>query len=141
MAEVLTASFARFLPGRLSQLPFARHLLGYNQRESLLAREPDIWDFFVEQNLRLSMRALAARALLIHRLDLRPILSAIKQRVLIVCGDRDPLVGKTCEMELMQGLPSTARAEIENCGHFPHLTHPEVLAEVVGHFLTPQACG
>lgn len=134
-AEVLAAAFARFLPGRLAHWPFVRHILARNQRESLLAREPNVWDFFVEQHFRIPLSALAARALLIHRLDLRRILPAIRQPTLMVCGDRDPLVGKTCEEELKHGLPTVARAEIENCGHLPQLTHPEVLAEVVRQFL------
>jgi pimeloyl-ACP methyl ester carboxylesterase len=58
----------------------------------------------------------------------------------LVCGDRDALVGKACAQELKQGLPFVARAEIEQCGHYPHLTHPEVLSEVVRQLLLPN-CG
>lgn len=134
-AEVLAASFARFLPGRMAHLPYARQVLAHSQRAPFEDREPEVWDFFVAQNLRIPLRAFAARALLIHRLDLRPILPTIKQPVLMVCGDRDPLVGKACEAELKQGLPLVARAEIENCGHLPQLTHPEVTAEVVRQWL------
>jgi pimeloyl-ACP methyl ester carboxylesterase len=136
-AEVLAASFARFLPGRLGHLPLVTRILEHNQRAPFLARAPEVWEFFVEQSLRVPLRAFAARALLIHRLDLRPILPAIAQPVLMVCGDRDPLVSKACEAELMQGLPRVARAEIEQCGHVPQFTHPEVLAEVVRQFLLP----
>jgi pimeloyl-ACP methyl ester carboxylesterase len=139
-AEVLAASFARFFPGRLAHLPFARQVLEHNQRAPFEDREPDVWDFFVAQNLRIPLRAFAARVLLIHRLDLRPILPTIKQPMLMVCGDRDPLVGKACEAELKQGLPVVSRAEIENCGHMPQLTHPEVMAEVVRQYLLP-VCG
>ncbi len=140
-AEVLAASFARFLPGRLAHWPLARKIVEHHQRDALQGREPAVWRFFVEQHLKMPLRALAARALLIHRLDLRSILPALTQPILMVCGDRDPLVGKTCEQELKQGLPLVARAEIENCGHLPQLTHPEVLAEVVQQFLLPTACG
>ena len=134
-AEVFAASFARFLPGRLIHLPFVRQVLEHENREPFREREPDVWDFFLAQNLSIPLSAFAARALLIHRLDLRPILPTIAQPMLMVCGDHDPLVGKTCEAELKRGLPMVARAEIEHCGHLPHLTHPEVLAEVVRQFL------
>jgi pimeloyl-ACP methyl ester carboxylesterase len=134
-AEVLAASFARFLPGRLGHLPFVRRVLEHNAGAEFGQREPDVWDFFVAQNLKIPLRTFAARALMIHRLDLRPLLPTIQQPVLLVCGDRDRLVGKTCEQELNQGLPKAARAEIEACGHLPQLTHPEVLAEVVRQFL------
>jgi pimeloyl-ACP methyl ester carboxylesterase len=38
---------------------------------------------------------------------------------------------------LRRGLPHVRRVEIAGCGHFPHLTHPEVLAELLHQFLTP----
>ena len=57
--------------------------------------------------------------------------------MLLICGDRDPLVGKQCEKELQEGLPLASRAEVENCGHLPHFSHPEVLAELVLRYLTP----
>ena len=139
-AEVLLASCGRFWPGRLAQVPLVRRILYRNHHEPFLACEPAVWDFFLERHLRVPLRAFASRVLMVHRADLRPILPAIGQPVLLVCGDRDPLVDKTCEAELKQGLRLAARAEIEQCGHQPHLTHPEVLAEVVRQFLLP-ACG
>lgn len=136
-AEVMAASFCRFMPGRVAHLPLVRQVLERGHRAAFADREPAVWDFFVEENLRIPLRAFASRALLMHRIDLRPLLPAIQQPVLMVCGDRDPLVGKACEAELKQGLPMAARAEIENCGHLPQLTHPEVLAEVVRQWLVP----
>lgn len=129
--EVLAASFCRYLPGRTAHLPLALPVLERVQRPSFHGREPAVWDFFVRESLHIPLCALAARALETHHLDLRPILPTIQQPVLMICGDRDPLVGKTCEAELRQGLPNVARAEIENCGHMPQLTHPEVLAEII----------
>jgi len=140
-AEVLAASFARFWPGNLGDLPLVERVLSMKAEAEFAGREPEVWRFFVEQNLTIPLQAFALRALMIHRLDLRPILPTIRHPVMLVCGDRDTLVGKECERELMNGLPTAARAEIENCGHVPQFTHPEVLAEVVRHFLAPAACG
>lgn len=81
------------------------------------------------------MQAVARRALILDQTDLRPLLPTIRRHVLLVCGDRDGLVGKECEQELLAGLPSVARAELENCGHVPQFSHPEVLAELVGQYL------
>jgi len=75
---------------------------------------------------------------LLHRIDVRPLLGEIRQPVLLVCGDRDPLVGRACEEVLLRGLPSAGRVELSRCGHFPYLTHPDLLAAVVGDFLTPR---
>lgn len=139
-AELLAASFARFLPGRLGHLPFTRQILEYGQRDWFQVREPEVLDFFIQHHLRTPVRALATWMLMLHKLDLRPILPAIRQPVLMVCGDHDTLIGKARDEELKQCLPMAARAEIEKCGHVPQLTHPEVLAEVVRQFLLP-ACG
>ena len=86
------------------------------------------------------MAAVAHGALLLHRLDLRPILAGIRQPVLLVCGDGDPLVSRSCEEDLLTGLPNVRRVELCRCGHNPLFTHPEVLAEVVRGFLTPPPC-
>jgi pimeloyl-ACP methyl ester carboxylesterase len=59
----------------------------------------------------------------------------IHQPVLLVCGEHDPLVGRECEEVLQRSLPNTCRAELEECGHLPMFSHPEVLAEVVRRFL------
>jgi pimeloyl-ACP methyl ester carboxylesterase len=140
-SEVFFASWGRFWPGRLKHLPLLRRIIEKNHREPFREREPDVWDFFIERHCRVPLRAFASRVLMLHRLDLRPILPAIHQSVLLVCGDRDPLVSKACAQELKQGLPFVAGAEIEQCGHQPHLTHPEVLVEIVRQFLLPRACG
>ncbi len=134
--EVLTASFGRFLPGRLDHVPLMRTIIEKNHREPFLAREPEVWDDFLARQCAVPIRTFAYRALMVHRTDLRPILPTIQIPTLVVCGDRDPLVGQASEMELLTGLKHVARAEIEECGHQAHLTHPEVLAEVLQQFLS-----
>jgi pimeloyl-ACP methyl ester carboxylesterase len=137
-AEVLLASFASHWPGRLGRLPLVRPILE-RYHEDFLEREPAVWDFFVSQTLACPLRAMATRVLMVHRLDLRPLLPAIQQPLLLMCGDRDPVVGKQCERELQEGLRFAARAEIENAGHTAHLTHPEVVCEAVLEWLGMRA--
>lgn len=136
-AEVLLASWARWWPGSMARLPFRDAILHMNHEAPFFRCEPENWQFFLQRSAAPPMAAVAQRALILHRLDLRPILPTIDKPVLIACGDHDPLVGKGCERELLEGLPHVARAEIENCGHLPHFSHPEVLAELVLRFLTP----
>jgi pimeloyl-ACP methyl ester carboxylesterase len=100
---------------------------------------PEVWSFFLEQNGSPPIAAVARRALILHRLDLRPLLAEVRQPVLLVCGESDPLVGKDCEETLLRGLPNAGRVELPGCGHFPYLTHADVLAEVVRGFLTPRS--
>jgi pimeloyl-ACP methyl ester carboxylesterase len=140
-AEVFCASWGRFVPGRLASLPFFERVLSKNQREPFLAREPEVWDHFVERQGRTPIRAFCSRALLMHQTDLRPLLPSIPVPLLLACGERDTIVGRSCTQDLMRGLPFAAHAEIEACGHQAHLSHPEVLAEITRQFLLPATCG
>jgi pimeloyl-ACP methyl ester carboxylesterase len=106
----------------------------------LAGREPEVWQYLLTRWGQPTFRAMSHRALMLHDLDLRPILPEIHQPVLLVCGDCDPLVSKACEQELLQGLPNAGRVELSGCGHNPIFSHPEVLAEVVSRFLTPPTC-
>ena len=133
--EILLAAWARFWPWKLEKLPLRQLVLRETQAEPFEGREPAAWPYFLQRHGSAPMAAVAHRALMLNQLDLRPILPQIQQPVLLICGDRDPLVDKECERELLAGLPRVARAEIEHCGHLPQFTHPEALAEIVRKFL------
>ena len=133
--ELMIAAWARWWPGNLDHLPLRRQLFRAALEPSFDRREPDVWQYYLDHDGRQPIAAVAHRARLLHRVDLRPLLREIRQPVLLVCGDRDPLVGQSCEYDLMRGLPNVARAEIDQCGHLPHYTHPEVLSEVIRRFL------
>jgi pimeloyl-ACP methyl ester carboxylesterase len=135
-AEVLLASLARWWPGRLEQLPLRRFLLDHTLKASFAGREPEVWRYYLRHDGLQPVTSVARRALLVHQTDLRPLLPEIRQPVLLICGERDPVVFKACEQDLLRGLPNVARAEIEECGHLPQYTHPEVLSEVVRRFLS-----
>jgi 3-oxoadipate enol-lactonase len=136
-AERLLADLSRYWSGTMAELPFRTAVLRRSHQGAFAAREPEAWDFYLSQTGGNPIAAVARRALLMHRLDLRPLLSRVQQPVLMVCGDCDPLVGKSCEKALVTGLPHVRRVELVGCGHFPHFTHPEVLAELIREFLTP----
>jgi pimeloyl-ACP methyl ester carboxylesterase len=140
-AERLLAGMARWWPGSMRHLPLHTAVLRRGHAGQFATCPPDVWPFFLEQNGIAPIAAVARRALLLHRLDLRPLLPALRQPVLLVCGEHDPLVGKDCEEALLAGLPNAGRVELQGCGHFPYLTHPDVLATIVQGFLTPPARG
>ncbi|MCI0378021.1 MAG: alpha/beta hydrolase [Gemmataceae bacterium] len=135
-AEIPLASFGRYWPWHMSALPLRAQVLALSHHGPFRERGPEFWHYFLERCGAPPMAAVAYRARLLHRVDLRPILGAIQQPVLLVVGDKDPLVGKQCEQELLHGLRHGARAEIENCGHLPQFSHPEVLAELVQRYLS-----
>lgn len=134
-AEILLAGFARYWNGTMKSLPLRRAALTRSHGEPFAEREKDVWEYFLTRWGSQPISATAYRALLVHRLDLRPLLHAIRQPVLLVCGDRDPLVRIECEEELLRGLPNAVRVELTGCGHNPQFTHPETLAQVVRRFL------
>jgi pimeloyl-ACP methyl ester carboxylesterase len=139
-AAALLASFARYVPGRQVEIPFREAILRRVHHGPFAGREPGLWSYLVNRWGLPPFAAMGRMSLLLHRLDLRPLLPEIRQPVLIICGDRDPMVGKECEEELLHGLPNAGRVELSGCGHNPIYSHPEVLAEMVRRFLTPPPC-
>ena len=138
--ELFLARLACYLPGRHRAMPLRAAMLERVPRAPFAGRDPEAWEYLVLRWGLTPFRALGRLALMLHRLDLRPILPEIRQPVRLVCGDCDPLVGRACEEELLGGLPSAGRVELNGCGHNPLFSHPEVLAEVVRRFLTPPGC-
>ncbi len=135
--ERLLALCARHWPGQMRSFPLRRTLMLHRQNAPFAARPADDREYLLECTGQASICAVMRRALIMDALDLRPLLPGIRRPVLIVCGDSDHLIGKDREAELLDGLPEVRRVEITGCAHFPYLTHPEILADVVRHFLTP----
>jgi pimeloyl-ACP methyl ester carboxylesterase len=121
----------------MNHLPFFKWLQYHAHFGPFAARPPEVWSYYLDDDRPIA--AVATHALLLHATDLRPILGTIRQPVLVVCGDCDPLVSRQCEEVLLEGLPNAGRVEIDHCGHLPYLSHPEALADVVRGFLTPPA--
>jgi pimeloyl-ACP methyl ester carboxylesterase len=133
--EVLLARLARYWPGTVGQLPLWMPIIQQQHAAEFAGLEPSRWDFYLAHNAAVRNAAVAHRSLWLHATDLRPILPQIRQRILLICGDRDRIVGRACAEDLLRGLPNAARAEIEGCGHLPQFTHPEVYAEIIEQFL------
>jgi pimeloyl-ACP methyl ester carboxylesterase len=138
--EVLLGHWVRYCPGRISDVPGFGALAHRRSAELFQARPAGELEHFCAAEGRPWLRTFATRALLMHQTDLRPLLPRILQPVLLVHGDHDGHVGRAYQDELKRGLPNAALAEIEGCGHYPQLTHPEVFSEIVQQFLTPAVC-
>jgi pimeloyl-ACP methyl ester carboxylesterase len=137
LGEHLPARIARYWPGTMRHLPGRTAILRWFHFAPFASRPSEIWEYFLQRSNLPPIAAVTHRALMIHRLDLRSILPEVRQPVLLVCGDHDPLVGPACEEALLHGLPNAGRAKISGCGHNPIFSHPEILAEVTRQFLTP----
>ncbi len=138
-AERLLASLARWWNGPMRYLPLRNWIMHTTVRGAFAQCEPALWDFYVHRSGEMPMPAVAHRALILDQVDVRRILPSIRQKVLLVCGDADPLVNQQCETELLMGLPNVSRVELTRCGHMAIFTHAAVLAELIGEFLTAQS--
>jgi pimeloyl-ACP methyl ester carboxylesterase len=132
------AQDARFWPWWFGDWPeiYAR-VMRRVERPTLAALPREVADYFLEVGGRTPIRASALRSLAIARTDLRPLLPTIRTPVLLLTGERDPLVGPACCEELERGLPDVRRVEFPGCGHYPQYTHPGEMARAVAAFLTP----
>lgn len=134
--EVLLASLARYWPWPLGNLPLRVKVLEYAHRAPFRAAPPECWTYFVERQGTAPMSAVARRALVLHQLDLRRLLPAIQQPIMMICGEYDHLVDKNCEQALLEGLPHVERVELAGCGHMPQFSHPAAMAEATRGFLS-----
>ena len=139
-AEILVARLARHWQAPMRVLPFGEVVLRRNHFAIFASRPPEVWRFFLERYGSTPIAAVAHRACLIHPLDLRPILPAIQQPILLVTGDADPIVHAASAEELRKGLPNAMHVELQDCGHHALFTHPAELAELIRQFLSPPEC-
>ena len=136
-AELWLAFAGRFLPGEMASVPLREKVLLKTAGPTFKEMFPDIWNHFLKCSGRARLSAFAHQAYMLHQLDLRPILPAIRQPVLIIYGDQDRVVPHRHVEMLQQGLPNAGCVGIEGCGHVPSYTHPELYAELIRRFLTP----
>ena len=84
---------------------------------------------------------MAHRIALLTGLDLRPILPAIPTEILLVQGNEDRIVPRRDFEVLKAALPKAEAAILPTVGHQPHMTHAEVLAQLIHQWLLPCAEG
>jgi pimeloyl-ACP methyl ester carboxylesterase len=125
---------ARYWPGRFRDVPFLELVLRRMERTALDVSE-EVRRFYHDNHGLTPIRAAAIRALLLHRLDLRPKLPHIRPPVLMIGGDRDRIVPRRYEAEVENGLPDVRRVEFRECGHYPQYTHPGPTADAIRGFL------
>ncbi len=129
---------ARYWPGWFGSWPgIYGEVMARVERPTRELLSPEMNRWFLKCGGRTPLRAAALRTLTIGTTDLRGLLPGIRTPILLVGGDRDPLVSRSREAELEAGLPDVRRVEFAPCGHYPHFTHPAALAEEISRFCTP----
>ncbi len=136
-AEHLALFIGRRVPGTASRLPLREAILAYNSKMDFPWIIEDRWPFYLEENGRTPIRALAHRSALLARLDLRPCLARIQAEILLVQGKDDRIVPHRYFEELRAALPCSQSVVMPTVGHIPHITHSEPLARLIGEWLMP----
>ncbi len=134
--EQSLARWGRLLPGWFADYPLLHRQTMRLLDPATPERLPqEVAAAYVRHNARTPFAAAARRALTIAQTDLRPLLPAIRQPVLLLSGDCDRLVPRSCWQELAAGLPHLTTAELSGCGHYPQYTHPVEMARHIEQFL------
>jgi pimeloyl-ACP methyl ester carboxylesterase len=133
--ERLAAQVARYLPGPTAWIPFVSVGCRFMEYHNFQGLPHERWRFYLDCWTQDSIASLCRKALLLDQLDLRPLLPGIRQPILRITGDRDLIVSRAVEARL-DPLPNARKVEFRACGHMPCHTHPELLAESIGEFLS-----
>jgi pimeloyl-ACP methyl ester carboxylesterase len=124
----------RYWPWRMGQLPIRNTVMKKLEIHQFEGCPPEIFDFLIECSGRTPIRAAARRALMIDKLDLRPHLPTIRTPLLLIGGDRDALVPRYLEEEIVSAVPGCRRIEFQPCGHYPQYTMPAPMAAAMDEF-------
>jgi pimeloyl-ACP methyl ester carboxylesterase len=70
-----------------------------------------------------------------HRGDYRRAIGTLDLPVLLVHGRQDPAVSSQHAAEAAAGLPRAVLRWVDDCGHFPHLEHPQIVNGWLAQFV------
>jgi len=134
-AELALATLGGWLPGRMEQLPMRRKMISVTDAPQFVGTPPEALEFLDAMGGRTPVKAAAHRGMILRDLDLRPDLASVTAPVLMLGGDRDTIVPRSCEAEVVAGVPGARRVEITQCGHYPQYTCPATMASLMAAFL------
>jgi pimeloyl-ACP methyl ester carboxylesterase len=137
-AEKLMARLARHFAGSMGGLPLREAVFQQQAGKQFSHRSEEYWHYLLRNTGKTPLAAMAQRVLMLNRLDLRADLAKITQPILLLRGELDTIVDRSCNEELLAGLHTASCVEIACCGHYAHLSHFEVIAQLVRDFLTPK---
>jgi pimeloyl-ACP methyl ester carboxylesterase len=141
--EALALKWGRGLFGgpqrRVECLPLREFVLAWKHRADFPRHDPARWRHYVAENGATLIDPLCHRLSLLEHLDLRPLLPNVPHPILLIQGANDTLIPHRFFEELRVGLPRAESYIIEKCGHQPHYTHPELMADAILGWMTRDA--
>ena len=129
------ARLGRYWPWTMSQLVLRPQVMRRLEGGQFTGCPPEIFEFLLECSGTNPIRAASRRALILDKLDLRPLLPGIRHPILMIGGDRDGLVPRSAEAEVETGCPNARRIEFSPCGHYPQYTMPDPMTAAMVPFL------
>jgi len=133
-AERLLAWGARYMPGRLQNVPLHESVQRQNHRPWFPPFDGSRWKFLAENLGGVPLRVIARRTTLARRIDLRLQLSQISQPALIIRTEGEGRIASACQAELIARLPNVVDVWVDNTGQLPFLTHPHRLSKLLKPF-------
>lgn len=97
-----------------------------------------LFDFVTRQCWQTDQSVMAHRLNLVERLDLTSRLARVTCPTYALAGERDLLVSPHSLSELADGLSQCQSEMLDDCGHLAFVTHPQVVAAKLHHFV--RAC-
>ena len=130
------ARLGRYWPWKMSQLPIRPSAMRKLEGGQFAGCPPELFEFLLECSGTNPIRAASRRALLLDKVDLRPLLPGIHHPILMIGGDRDGLVPRSAELEVVTGAPNAKRIEFSPCGHYPQYTMPDPMTAAMVPFFS-----
>jgi len=69
------------------------------------------------------------------KVDFEPALSHIRNRALVMVGEKDGATPPELAFKLASGIPQARFVQIPNCGHCPQIEQPETFVKILNEFL------
>lgn len=129
------AKVGRNWPWRMGQLPIRKRVMSKLEAHQFAGCPPDVFQFLIQCSGATPIRCAARRALILDKLDLRPMLGTITQPLLMIGGNIDTIVPRNWEAEVEAGVKDVRRIEFQPCGHYPQYTMPTPMAAAMVEFL------
>jgi len=129
----LAAKYARRLQ-ELEEMPAEEY--GKVRAGKMLpsSTQPEVFDLLAGVASEMRREGLLNGGQMVEKTDNRPFLPTLKLPVLIITGDRDPVVKPQRSEAMMEFLPSARAVSLTGVGHAAYLEAPDVFNQTVREF-------
>jgi pimeloyl-ACP methyl ester carboxylesterase len=134
-SERVLIDLFRHLPGRLRHFPGRHAVQRQSHRRGFPPFDETRWQFFSDNTGSVPLAEMARRAAIVRDCDLRPLLPAIVQQVLLLRTEGNGKVLDACNQELTDHLRDARVESMNDTGQIPFLTHPHRLSKIVHAYL------